>query len=217
MMKQHKTYYRRHLPHYQPPGAIYHVVFRLAGSLPVKAIEELRQEREQAERLIEQTREEQERNRLFNEHRWIQFEKFDQLLDTSSTGPLWLKQPEIAELVEEALHHRDGTAYDLLAYCIMPNHVHIVIELVGRNAIPTYNDKPLFRILQSLKRHTARKCNSLLKRRGAFWQDESYDHVIRDGAELGRTIWYVLKNAVKAGLVNSWEQWPWTYLKPGLL
>jgi putative transposase len=139
------------------------------------------------------------------------------MLDHVSSGPRWLAQPQIAEIVSEALHYRDGKEYELLAYCIMPNHVHMVIELVGRNDIPTYTAKPLFRILQSLKRHTARKCNRALHRQGAFWQDESYDHVIRDEKELEQTIEYVLNNPVNAGLVQSWEQWPWAYVKPGVL
>jgi len=57
----------------------------------------------------------------------------------------------------------------------------------------------------------------VLKRNGQFWQRESYDHMIREGRELERTIWYVLNNSVKAGLVPSWEQWRWTYVKPGIL
>ena len=213
-MTEPKTYYRRHLPHYQPEGATFHVVSRLKGSLPAEVINNIRAEREKAEKALEQIRNEQEQKRFLEELRWTYLERFDALLDRDSMGPLWLRQPEIAGIVKEALHYRDGIAYDLLAYCIMPNHVHLVVELVGRNDIPTY--RPLFRILQSLKRHTARTCNDLLKRRGAFWQDESYDHVIRDGNELERTIWYVLNNPVQAGLVQSCEQWPWTYVKPGL-
>jgi len=227
-MNEPKTYYRRHLPHYQPPKATYHIVFRLAGSLPEAVIELLRLEREQAERAIEKTKDENERNRLMREHRWSYFQRFDALLDGNSTGPHWLKEPTVASIVKEALHYRDGKEYDLLAYCIMPNHVHVVFTVgrsgtpsteqnnraKGRNDIPTYNAKPMFRILQSLKRHTARKCNAILKRSGPFWQDESYDHLVRDDNELERTIWYVLNNPVDAELVDSWEKWPWTYVKP---
>jgi putative transposase len=231
-MNDPKTNYRRHLPHYQPSEAMYHVVFRLAGSLPVAAIESLRLEREQAERAIEKAKSDDEKKRLMQEYRWSYFERFDELLDGNSAGPHWLREPTVASIVKEALHYRDGKEYDLLAYCIMPNHVHIVCSIVGRsgtpsteqlnraegrNDIPTYNAKPMFRILQSLKRHTARKSNAILKRSGAFWQDESYDHVIRDDNELERTISYVLNNPVKARLVQSWEQWPWTYVKPALL
>ncbi len=210
---------------------MFHVVFRLAGSLPASVNETLRLECAQAEREIEKAKDDDEKKRLMQEQHWSYFERFDELLDGNSTGPLWLRESAVASIVKEALHYRDGKEYDLLAYCVMPNHVHAVFTVgrsgtpsreqdnrsVSRNAITTYNAKPMFRILQSLKRHTARKCNAILKRSGPFWQDESYDHVIRDGNELERTIWYVLNNPVKARLVQSWERWPWTYVKPALL
>jgi REP element-mobilizing transposase RayT len=102
----------------------------------------------------------------------------------------------------------------------MPNHVHMVIH-VGRPDWSSYKPQdsstPLSRILENLKWYTALKCNAALRRNGQFWQYESYDHVIRKADELERTIWYVLNNPVKAGFVQSWEQWPWSYAKLGLL
>jgi REP element-mobilizing transposase RayT len=71
--------------------------------------------------------------------------------------------------------------------------------------------------MQSLKRHTARQANIVLGRQGAFWQDESYDHVIRDNTEFLRISHYVLENPVKTGLVSNWDEWPWSYVKPNLL
>jgi REP element-mobilizing transposase RayT len=71
--------------------------------------------------------------------------------------------------------------------------------------------------MQSLKRHTARQANIVLGRQGAFWQDESYDRVIRDNDEYVRTVNYVLENPVKAGLVSKWEDWPWAYFKSDVL
>jgi len=211
-----KTYYRRHLPHYQPEQATFHLVFRLAGSLPLQVIEELRIEQQRFERHTRSLKGKAERQKQLDQFRSEYFERFDALLDGSKTGPKWLADPAVASIVKEAIHHRDGRVFDLLAYCIMPNHVHLVAD-VGRNDIPTYNDQPLFRILQSLKRHTARQCNLALGRQGSFWQDESYDHVIRDDSELERTIWYVLENPVNAGLVDSWEKWPWSYCKKEFL
>ena len=67
--------------------------------------------------------------------------------------------------------------------------------------------------MQSLKRQTARKSNIVLGREGTFWQDESYDHVIRDNGEFERIVNYVLENPVKAGLASKWEDWPWTFCK----
>jgi len=119
----------------------------------------------------------------------------------------------IAEIVAEAIHYRNGKVYDLHAFTIMPNHVHLVAFVRQRDSLTN----SLSDIMENLKWYTALKSNALLDRRGEFWQHESYDHVVRSGEELERTIWYVLENPVKAGLVTSWEQWPWSYCKPEYL
>lgn len=217
-MGELKEFYKRHLPHYQPEGATFHVVFRLAGSLPHAASDQMRQEREKV-KTISKPKNDEER-KLLRKAQWGYFKRFDSLLDKVSTGPHWLSEPAVAEIVKDAIHYRDEKAYDLITYSIMPNHVHMVmrllerIEPVRRADCPT-NEKqyPLTKILQKLKWNTSLRSNRVLKRSGPFWQGESYDHVIRNDDELDRTIWYVLQNPVKAGLVQSWEQWPWNYCK----
>lgn len=72
-------------------------------------------------------------------------------------------------------------------------------------------------VLENLKWYTALRCNEALGMGGAFWQHESYDHVVRDSEELERIVWYVLNNPVKAGLVKSWGEWRWAYCRPGIL
>jgi putative transposase len=72
-------------------------------------------------------------------------------------------------------------------------------------------------ILKSIKGRSAYECNKLLDRRGPFWQHESYDHVLRDDAELERTVWSILGNPVKAGLCKHWRDWKWSYVKEGLI
>lgn len=89
---------------------------------------------------------------------------------------------------------------------MMPNHVHLLIRVERF-------DKSLYSILHSLKRSTARECNKTLSRTGAFWQHESYDHVVRDGSESERIVRYILNNPVKAGLVDNWNSWKWSYVK----
>ena len=114
----------------------------------------------------------------------------------------------IEQLHKESLHWRNGRVYNLLAYCIMPNHGHLVATPL-RDAHGT--PYALSTILQSLKRHTGRKANQLLGRHGAFWQHESYDHVVRDGEEMERIIDYVIKNPVRAKLVSNPQDWAYTY------
>ena len=104
--------------------------------------------------------------------------------------------------MKEAIHFREGSQYALHAYCIMSNHVHLLVT------IPE-NDTMFYRVLQSLKRYTAQAANRLLNRTGqSFWHPESYDHVVRNSGEFKRIIEYILMNPVKAELVESWEDWP---------
>ena len=198
-----KEFYHRHLPHWQPRDAIFFVTFRLKNSLPNEVIEALREEREH-----------EKQNQLDEQH---YFERWEEFLDKAQFGPRWLLQPEIADIVKEAMHYRDGKVFDLHAFCIMSNHVHVVFEPLSRaechSALRSEYHSDLHKIMQSLKRHTARQANISLGREGAFWQDESYDHVIRDNEEYARIINYILENPVKAGLVSRWEEWRWTYCK----
>jgi len=152
------------------------------------------------------------------------------------TGPLWLKEERVAGIVDEALRYRDGEVYRLDAYCVMPNHVHTVFapyltetrakELAERAIERKRNaqnrlmpadageDKinvVLASIMQSLKGWTAHQCNLALDRKGQFWQHESFDHVIRDQTEWERIVNYVVNNPVKAGLVEDWQDWKWSY------
>jgi putative transposase len=215
-----KIFYRRHLPHWQPQDAVFFVTFRLKNSLPYEIIESLREEREGAKVSLNTLLEcERTHQNTLDDQRY--FERWEEYLNRADFGPRWLSQPEIAGIVKEALHYRDGKVFDLYAYCIMSNHVHVVFEPLSRSEchsdLQHSNPMPLNKIMQSLKRHTARQANIILGREGAFWQDESYDRAIRNNEECIRTVNYVLENPVKAGLVSQWEKWPWTYCRTELL
>lgn len=97
-----------------------------------------------------------------------------------------------------------------MSYCIMFNHVHLICTPLIKSLDAYFG---MTEILHSRKRHTAREANKILGRRGAFWPDESYDHFIRDEAELERIINYVLYNPVKAHLVKEQTDWKWSYCK----
>jgi len=205
-MKDSRIYYRRNLPHYQPVDATFFVTFRLAGSLPAETVARLKEERVQEEKLLLKIKDEKVREKKIADQRKRYFSKFDTMLDNAVNDRSWLNDERVARMVAEAMCFRDKKVYDLLAYCIMPNHVHIVVA-VERSAAS------LSKILQSLKTHTAMEANKILCKNGAFWQRESYDHVVRDGKELERIIAYVLHNPVKAGMVSNWEEWKWSYCK----
>ena len=91
--------------------------------------------------------------------------------------------------------------YELSAWVVMPNHVHLLIlPLV---ALP--------KITHWIKGRTAREANLLLGRAGEpFWQHESYDHWARNERELQRIVAYIEDNPVSAGLAATPEDWPWS-------
>ena len=226
-----KTYYQRNLPHYQPPGYTFFVTYRLDGSLPVETIKRLKEERKSELRKISGYNNKVVRNEKYKEYQKIYFGKFDKLLDGSDYGPLWLNNYKVAEIVKEAIHYRDKRDYDLICYTIMPNHVHQVFTPIvardssramkGEESLPDSEDNldinvelqlpVVTNILRLIKGSTARECNKVLNRSGKFWQQESYDHVVRDNKELKRIVKYLLNNPVKAGLCERWEDWKWNY------
>jgi REP element-mobilizing transposase RayT len=202
--------YRRNLPHIQPAGATFFVTFRLAGSLPAAVLGQLQAELEEAKQQTAEVEDETERARETYRLQRRHFGRWDGYLDRAASGPTWLKQARIAKLVSESLSYRDGRVYGLDAFCIMPNHVHMVMQPL-QQADGTFHS--LSKIMHSLKGYTGRKANELLGRTGAFWQRESYDHIVRDGGEWERIVHYVLTNPVEADLVENWQDWPWSYCR----
>jgi REP element-mobilizing transposase RayT len=212
MNKLHYQFlYQRRLPHIQPPGATLFVTYRLANSLPIHVQQQLLEEAQQIKKRIAQipNQQEQEKQNYLEERRL--FGKWDNLLDANKEGPHWLNQPQIAQLTAQSLHYlHHEKIYELDTYWIMSNHVHVLFT-PQQTAERSYH--PLSAIMHSLKRYTAREANKILKRSGTFWHHESYDHIVRDEAELQRIRHYILNNPVKAGLVPEWSDWPWTYTK----
>jgi len=206
---EYKQFYRRNLPHYQPVNAKLFVTFRLAGTLPFDVINKLKQEKEShAANLvkIENLEKRKDAEYLFQKRL---FAKYDKYLDSAKTGPVFLKQESIAEIVYESILFRNAKFYDLDAFCIMPNHVHLVFQ-------PLTEGCEIFsisKIMHSLKRYTSREANKILARTGQFWQHENYDHVVRDEDELTRIIQYILYNPAKAGYVENWKDWKWIYCR----
>ena len=129
------------------------------------------------------------------------FVAMDRLLDTARFGPIHLQRPEIAGLVRGSIQHCGQASCDLHAWVIMPNHVHLLLT-------PHTNVSSL---LCSLKGYSARQANRLLVCTGQlFWQNESYDHLVRDGEEFERIERYIVNNPVKAGLAESAEKFRWS-------
>ncbi len=120
-----KQTYRRRLPHIQPPGATFFMTFRLADSIPRKVWKELRQRWEIIQAESMEALDDEQSLVLERERAW--FREFEEQLDNARYGPLWLKDDRLAALVAKQLHHFHGDRYRLDAYCVMANHVHVVL------------------------------------------------------------------------------------------
>jgi REP element-mobilizing transposase RayT len=213
------VFYRRNLPHLFIRGYSFFVTIRLAGSLPLSKLDELRLEFEK-----EKTTLERRKNQIKDfETKWEDlkrnyFVKYDSLLDGAKQGPHWLADDRVAALVAESLHWGDVQRYHLIAFTIMPNHIHIVLRPMldeqhkSDTSQESTKDYFLTEILENFKKYTAHRANKLLGREGAFWQHESYDHMARNKKELLRSVNYTLMNPVKAGLTQTPEEYKWNYV-----
>lgn len=198
----------RHLPHWDVPGATYFVTSCLAGSIPAKGLLDVANYRRELERRqppADTTPADWDYQRAK-----LTFGRTDHWLDTEPAAR-HLADPRLAQVVVDSMLHFAGERYELLAYVVMPSHFHWVfrpldawVDSLGPDAV---RRPPRQQIMHSLKTYTAWNCNQLLTRHGAFWQDESFDHCVRDEKELGRIIWYVEQNPVKAGLVAEADEW----------
>jgi putative transposase len=172
--------HQRFLPYRQPEGAGIFVTWRLHGSLP-RGVVEAKKEETDGRRFV----------------------RFDRMLDQAGFGPDWLRRPAIASAVAETLIAGDmrRDLYRLRAWVVMPNHVHALW-------LP---NRPMPEIMQWVKGTSGRRINRMLGREGeAFWQDESYDRLVRSSDEGERIVRYIERNPVTAGLVRRIEDWEWS-------
>ena len=171
--------YRRKLLHFHPDDACLFLTWRLWGTLPVKVA----------------SREFPTPGHAFLAQ--------DRALDHPRSGPLWLQDSCIADVVARAIliGADERGFYDLCAWVAMPNHVDLLIH--PKVSVET--------LMSWLKGSAARSANRILGRTGQpFWQDESYDHCLRNSDQVNRTIAYIERNPVSAGLVGPAECWPWS-------
>lgn len=131
------------------------------------------------------------------------FATMDSLLDEVRTGPFYLRQPPIAEMMVEVIQHHANVfnRYALHAFVVMPNHVHLLIS-------PRI---PLPKLTRTLKSFSAKRANEMLELVGTpFWQQESYDRMVRDGKEFDRIQRYIEQNPVRAGIVADPTKYRWS-------
>lgn len=124
----------------------------------------------------------------------------DRLLDQGRAGPLYLRRSEIARMIVESIYYHNTVLrhYELHAFAVMPNHVHLLVTpKIG-----------LGKLAKSLKRITAKGANAILGRTGThFCQEESYDRLVRDRREFEKIRFYIENNPVRAGLAVKPEDY----------
>jgi Rad3-related DNA helicase/REP element-mobilizing transposase RayT len=167
-----------YLPHLTQRNGIYTVTFRLADTLPRHVVSS-------------KAADSKARNALD-----MFVANFDDALDAGN-GNCWLKDSAVAQLVTDTIERFNGERYKVIAWSIMPNHVHLILQPIGIHELPD--------IIHSIKSWTAKEANRILSRSGEFWQSEYYDHLIRDPNDLYAQVDYVWNNPAKANL----EDWKW--------
>jgi 1-hydroxy-2-methyl-2-(E)-butenyl 4-diphosphate synthase len=190
------------LPHWRIPGATYSVTFRLKDSIPKDASEKYQQRKEiLSAKLKHHESTSTSRNKMEelleirSEINSLYFECID-TAENATFGTCQLKDSRIASLVENAIKHFDGKRYDLHAWSVMPNHVHALIKPLG--------EESLEKIIHSWKSFCAKEANKILGQEGGFWQEEYYDHIVRNDQDFRHQVKYILNNPFMAGTAEDW-------------
>jgi putative transposase len=170
---------RGYLPHFDAPNVTQMITFMLADSFPAKRNAEW-------EAVLKEHNDSSKRRKL---EAWLD----------RGLGECWLRRSDIAKLMEEILLDEDGEEFRMQAWCIMPNHVHVVVDV---------HDVPLTKLISGWKGKSARLLNALLGKRGQLWQEDYFDTLVRDGDHLKKAIRYTEQNPCKAAMVKDPSEWP---------
>ena len=177
---------RGYLPHFDGRAIPQFITLHLADSIPNKVIQcweqELRHLGDEQDRILLQKR-------------------IERYLD-QGYGNAFLKDTEVAKIVQDSLLKFDGVRYSLFSWVVMPNHSHSLLT--------RFEDRELAQLMHSHKSYTAHEANKLLNRTGQFWMDEYFDRYIRNAEHFRNAIKYIENNPVKAGLCSKPGDWPFS-------
>ncbi len=198
------TRHKSHGPHLQFTDSILFITWRLAFTLPkfvMQLFNEIRSNKEDKEEQLTELKHS-------NNYIFAKFWEYDEALGNLPQLGFSLNDAQIAELLRNTIHYYDGKMYDLYAFCIMSNHVHLVVRALKKEDGTFYR---VDQIVQSIKKYSSKQINEYLGRSGQIWDNFYFDRIIRDEENFDNVINYVLNNPVKAGLVDSAAKWRDSY------
>lgn len=181
----YKEFHRRNLPHVQPKNGILFVTYCLYNVFPLSI------------------------RKKFADN----FLVYDDYLDYCKVNSKLLSLDKFAPIVYDNLLKMNHIQYELFCFCIMPNHVHVLLK-------PKFDaaDNPfsIAKIMHGHKGVTAKKINKVFNRQGSFWHHEYYDHYVRNDTEFNNIAWYIINNPLKAKLVSEIKKWKFIWIEKQL-
>lgn len=198
--------HRRFLPHFQAAEQIINLTWRLAFTLPHHLIDLHTEIHEQLHEVKQQKDSHRKHQQILAYTKMI--EDYDAILGRCEDAHLSLCEPRIAVMMCNAFKFYDTNLYELHAFCLMPNHIHLLIK-------PLQNHKgeycKISGIVQRLKSYTAKEINHIIGKEGKVWGDDYFDRFIRNQDDYNNTVNYILYNPVKANLIALAENWHYSY------
>lgn len=178
---QARLVHRDYLPHVRQEGVIYFVTFRLGDSLPAERVAALKQQRDAwlAANPPPHTPAQQQ------EYRRIWTVRIENLMD-AGYGRCELRDPVCRGILERSMRHDDRLTYLLGEFVIMPNHVHALMQML--------RGYELSDAIKAWKSVSARRMGRHLGRRGSYWEEEGFDHAVRNKESLRRFVRYIREN-----------------------
>ena len=195
---------RGYLPHIE--GKQYQMItFRLYDSVPREVVDGWKETLSFLGSLTSSQREQREpRRHSFSTYKTVA-DSLLALLDKyedAGYGSCVLKNDNVAKIVHDAIFFYHGKKYNVISWCIMPNHVHVLIEVMKNISLSS--------ILHSWRSFSSNEINKLLNRSGRLWMPEYFDRFIRDNDHFNNVVDYIHNNPVKAGLVDDPTKYKWS-------
>ena len=183
-------YSRGYIPHFNQSNQIQLVTIRLYDAVPETVIDDWKKELGWKKKISAK------------DPRQIELRKRIDKYEDAGYGACWLLDNNVAELVRRTLFYFDRERYRIFKWCIMPNHVHVIVEIL--------EGYYLSGVIHSWKSYSGHEANKILNRSGIFWFREYHDRYIRDETHFVHAVDYVENNPVKAGLVPDKYKWQWS-------